>query len=217
MENPLTRQVRKENIIDHPYFDSYVCLDIETTRPGNRIIEIGAVLVIHGRPEKTFTRLVDPGIRIPREITQLTGITDAMVKGRRNIWQILPEVRDFVGERVIVGHDLILNDMRNLISVGSACGIAFDNQIFDTLKFARTFLPGTCGLAHLTELLAVPWNGRHRAVNDARATMEVFEKLKILYYLMTREGILLNDHEITKVARNPEGYLGIQDKFRFSY
>ena len=218
MEDAIRRSVLKENIIQQPYFESYVCLDIETTsRPANRIIEVGAVLVVRGRPVRTFTRLVDPGIRIPREIARLTCIDDRMVRGRRNIWQILPELRDFIGDRIIVGHDLIANDMKNLISAGQACGINFDNQVFDTLHFARRFLEGTCGLSHLTELLAVPWEGRHRAVNDARANMEVFEKLKILYYMMDREGIRLNEREITRVARNPESYMGIQDKFRFSY
>ncbi|MFZ2258621.1 MAG: 3'-5' exonuclease [Clostridiaceae bacterium] len=218
MENSLPKQVRKGKSQDHPYFDSYVCLDIETTaRPMNRIIEIGAVLVIRGRIEKVFTRLVNPGIHIPREIIQLTGITDRMVTGRRNIWQILPELKDFVGDYIIVGHDLVNNDMKNLMSAGNACGISFDNPVFDTLKFAREFMPGTCGLSHLTDLLCVPWDGRHRATNDARANLEVFEKLKILYYLLTREGIGLNEKEIAKVARNPEKYVGIQDKYRFSY
>lgn len=218
MEDAVRRSVQKENIIHHPFFDSYVCLDIETTsRPMNRIIEIGAVLVVRGRPAKNFSRLVDPGIPIPREIAKLTGIDDRMVNGRRNIWQILPELKAFVGDRILVGHDVISNDMKNLISAGQTCGVSFDNQVFDTLHFARRFLKGTCGLSHLTELLAVPWEGRHRAGNDAQATMEVFEKLKILWYMMDREGIQLNDKEITKVARNPESYLGIQDKFRFSY
>lgn len=218
VENALHKQVRKENIIDHPYFDSYVCLDIETTsRPLNRIIEIGAVLVIRGRIAKVYTRLVDPGIHIPREIVQLTGITDRMVAGRRNIWQILPELKEFVGDYIIVGHDLINNDMKNLISAGSACGISFDNQVFDTLTFARKFMPGTGGLSQLTDLLSVPWDGRHRAKNDAQANLEVFEKLKIIYYMMTREGIRLNEKEIEKVARNPDSYRGIRDKFRFSY
>lgn len=218
MENSLERSVRKENIISHPYFDTYVCLDIETTsRPMNRIIEIGAVLVVRGRQEKVFTRLVDPGMHIPREIVQLTGISDRMVLGRRSIWQILPELKAFVGDRIIVGHDLISNDMKNLVSAGNAIGIRFDNQVFDTLHFARRFMPGTCGLSHLTDLLSVPWEGRHRAANDAKATLEVFEKLKILYYMMDREGIRLNEKEIAKVARNPLRYDGIQDKFGYSY
>ncbi|KAF5078723.1 3'-5' exonuclease [Proteiniclasticum sp. QWL-01] len=218
MEDTIRKTVRKENIVSHPFFDTYVCLDIETTsRPMNRIIEIGAVLVVKGRKERVYTRLVNPGIRIPREIVQLTGISDKMVSGRRSIWQVLPELKQFVGERIIVGHDLINNDMKNLLQVGQAMGISFDNQVFDTLHFARRFMPGTCGLSHLTEILQIPWEGRHRAANDAQANMEVFEKLKILYYLMDREGIRLNEKEIAKVAHNTEAYLGVQDKFRFSY
>ena len=218
MEDAVNNMVHKENILFCPFFDTYVCLDIETTsRPMNRIIEIGAVLVVKGRLEKTFKRLVDPGIKIPREIVQLTGITDRMVKGRRRIWQILPELKEFIGDRIIVGHDLINNDMKNLISVGNHCGVDFDNQVFDTLEFALGFMPGTCGLSNLTDILDVPWEGRHRAHNDARATMEVFEKLKILFYMAEGEGIRLNEHEIAKVARNPESYAGVQEKFRFSF
>ena len=214
----MNRPSSKGKSIKHPYFDTYVCLDIETTsRPTSRIIEIGAVLVIRGRVAKTFNRLVDPGIRIPREIVQLTGITDRMVDGRRTIWRILPELKEFIGDRIIVGHDVINNDMKNLNRVGQSSGINFNNDVFDTLHFARKFMPGTCGLSHLTEILNVPWEGRHRAGNDAMANMEVFEKLKILYYMKTREDIDINDQEIASVARNPESYAGIHDKIRFSY
>lgn len=116
----LVRVLRKDRIIEDPYFDTYVCLDIETTsRPANRIIEIGAVKVIRGRVSKVYTRLVDPGMKIPREITRLTGITDSMVSGRRNIWQVLPELKEFIGSHIIVGHDVIQNDMKNLIAVGA--------------------------------------------------------------------------------------------------
>lgn len=214
----MKRPSQKGKRIKHPFFDTYVCLDIETTsRPTNRIIEVGAVLVIRGREAKAFNRLVDPGIRIPREIVQLTGITDRMVDGRRNIWRILPELKEFVGDRIIVGHDLINNDMKNLNRAGEVSGIRFDNQVFDTLHFARKFMPGTCGMDHLTDILGVPWEGRHRAGNDARANMEVFEKLKILYYMKTREEIDIDAQEIASVARNPEGYAGIRDKIRFSF
>lgn len=218
MEQALKRPSPKGKRIKHPYFDTYVCLDIETTsRPANRIIEVGAVLVIRGREVKAFNRLVDPGIRIPRDIVELTGITDRMVDGRRNIWRILPELREFVGDHIIVGHDLINNDLKNLNRAGEVLGIEFDNPVFDTLQFARKFLPGTCGMDHLTDLLGVPWEGRHRAGNDARANMEVFEKLKILHYMKTKEGIVIDAQEIASLARSPKSYAGIKDKIRFSF
>ncbi|PKK40600.1 hypothetical protein ABB02_00134 [Clostridiaceae bacterium JG1575] len=204
-------------ILTNPYFDTYVCLDIETTsRPANRIIEVGAVLVVRGRPQKIYTRLVDPGLRIPPPIVRLTGITDQMVSGRRNIFQILPELKKFIGDRILVGHDLIQNDMKNLRSVGERCGVEFDNPVFDTLMFSRSFINGTCGLSHLTELLGVPWEVRHRAASDAEATREVFEKLKVLHCLMKEEKYSLNEGEIHKVAQNVQRYLGILDKFQYA-
>ncbi len=211
----LVRVQRKEKVVTNPYFDTYVCLDIETTsRPANRIIEIGAVKVIRGKVAKVYTRLVDPKMKIPREIVRLTGITDAMVSGRRTIWQVLPELKEFMGDHVIVGHDLINNDMKNLISVGNSCGIEFDNPVFDTLNFSREFIDGSCGLGKLTELLWVNWEGRHRAANDALATSEVFEKLKTIYHMTTNESIKLTPKEITKIARNHDSYSGLTLKFQ---
>lgn len=216
MENPGTKKVLKRQIVTGPYFDSYVCLDIETTsRPMNRIIEVVAVKSSKGRIVKEFRRLVDPGIPIPREIVKLTGITDSMVKGRRSIWQILPELKKFLGDSILVGHDIITNDLKNLISCGDICGVEFDNEVFDTLKFAKSFIPGTCGLSNLTDLLGVPWTERHRALSDARANMEVFEKLKIIYSMIKNEGITLTPGEISRIAQNPEGYMGVTDKFMF--
>lgn len=217
MEATQPRAIPREQILTKPHFDTYICLDIETTsRPQNRIIEIGAVLVVNGRRQKVFKRLVNPGIRIPSEITSLTGISDRMVDGRRKIWQILPELKQFLGDHIIVGHDLIRNDMWNLSCAGDRCGVHFDNPLFDTLSFSRSLLPGTCSLAQLTEELAVPWEDRHRALNDAIANMEVFEKLKLIYVMAEQEGLKLNGDEINKIARHPERYMGVSEKFLFS-
>lgn len=214
----LVRVLRKDRIIEDPYFDTYVCLDIETTsRPANRVIEIGAVKVIRGRVSRVYTRLVDPGMKIPREITKLTGITDSMVSGRRNIWQVLPELKEFIGSHIIVGHDVIQNDMKNLIAVGGACGIEFDNPVFDTLHFSREFIQGTCGLGSLCELLWVNWEGRHRAANDAMANQEVFEKLKTIHFMVNNENIHLSPKEITRIAKNHGAYSGLNLKFQTAY
>lgn len=211
------QRIPREHIVTKPNFDTYVCLDLETTsRPRNRIIEIGAVLVVNGRVKKSFKKLVDPGIHIPNEITRLTGITNSMVSGRRSIWQILPELKEFVGDRIIIGHDIIRNDMKILIQTAERCGIEFDNPLFDTLAFSRTLFPGNCGLGEMTELLEVPWETRHRAYHDAYANMEVFEKLKLIYIMSESEGIHLGRKEIARIARHPERYVGVSEKYLYS-
>lgn len=213
MEKPIIRVTRDQKVTD-PYFDSYVCLDIETTsRPANRIIEVAAVKVIRGRIVKEFRRLVDPGIKIPKDIVKLTGITDSMVKGRRNIWQVLPELKNFIGDEILVGHDIINNDMKNLLTCANNLRMDFNNPVFDTFTFSKTFMDGTCGLSALCETLLVPWEQRHRALSDAKANMEVFEKLKIIYYMLENEGINLTDREMAKIVRNPQFYAGVTEKF----
>lgn len=214
MEKALITRVTKDQKITDPYFDSYVCLDIETTsRPLNRIIEVAAVKVIKGRIVKEFRRLVDPGVKIPKDIVKLTGITDSMVRGRRSIWQVLPEFKNFIGDSILVGHDIITNDMRNLLSCAATIRMDFQNPVFDTLIFSKTFMRGTCGLSNLCETLMVPWEQRHRALSDCKANQEVFEKLKIIYYMIENEGINLNDREMAKIVQNPHMYQGVTEKF----
>lgn len=74
--------------------DSYVVFDIETTgfnSVNDRIIEIGAVRVIGGEIKETFSEFVNPECPIPYKITQLTTITDGMVKDAGTIEEILPQ------------------------------------------------------------------------------------------------------------------------------
>ena len=87
----------------------YVCVDIETTgvRPKwDRIIEIGAVKVRDGRKVETFSKLIYPGIPIPERITDLTGITNEMIKGQDKIQQVLPEFIEFAGDDLLLGHNI---------------------------------------------------------------------------------------------------------------
>lgn len=78
--------------------DSYVVFDIETTgfnSVNDRIIEIGAVRVVEGEIKETFSEFVNPERPIPYKITQLTTITDDMVKDAGTIEEILPQFLKF--------------------------------------------------------------------------------------------------------------------------
>ncbi len=89
--------------------DSIVALDIETTGLDSQkdaIIEIGAVRFNEHRLEGEWTSLVNPGVRIPPFITQLTGISDQMVLRSPSIRDVLPELEDFVGNSPILGHSI---------------------------------------------------------------------------------------------------------------
>ena len=88
--------------------DSYVVFDIETTgfnSVNDRIIEIGAVRVVEGEIKETFSEFVNPERPIPYKITQLTTITDDMVKDAGTIEEILPQFLRFCEGSVLVAHN----------------------------------------------------------------------------------------------------------------
>jgi len=88
-----------------------VALDIETTgldSKTDRIIEIGAVRFTDKGVEAEYQSLINPGIKIPPFISQLTGITDAMVRGDKipYIEEAINELIDFVGDAPVIGHNV---------------------------------------------------------------------------------------------------------------
>src|SRR5256714_13325490 len=88
---------------------TFVVLDLETTggSPLNcAITEVGAIKLRGGECLGTFQTLVNPGVAIPPEITYLTGITEAMVLPAPPIEEVLPSLLEFVGDGVIVGHNV---------------------------------------------------------------------------------------------------------------
>jgi DNA polymerase-3 subunit epsilon/ATP-dependent DNA helicase DinG len=89
--------------------DTFVALDIETTGTDpqrDAVIEIGAVRFSLRRVESDWSTLINPGRNIPESITQLTGITNEMVRAAPRLEQVLQELAEFVGDAVIVGHNI---------------------------------------------------------------------------------------------------------------
>ena len=88
---------------------TFCVIDLETTggpAADGGITEVGAVRLRGGECLGTFQTLVNPGLSIPPQITVLTGITDAMVVPAPRIEPVLPALVEFVGDAVIVGHNV---------------------------------------------------------------------------------------------------------------
>ena len=88
--------------------EEFVAFDLETTGLNSRedkIIEIGAVVMKDGKEIDRFQTFVDPHQKLENVTTELTGITDAMLKGAPAIEEILPKFIEFVGDRVLVAHN----------------------------------------------------------------------------------------------------------------
>jgi DNA polymerase III epsilon subunit-like protein len=126
-----------------------------------------------------YSSLVDPGIALDPMITQITGITDEMLVGKPTIEQLMPSFYEFTEKLPLVAHNAPF-DCRFLERDSIACGFHFDQDVFDTLSFARRVLPKqpSYKLGVLTELLGIPLNDAHRAWCDAEATARLYMILK---------------------------------------
>jgi DNA polymerase-3 subunit alpha (Gram-positive type) len=85
---------------DTPFDGEFVAFDLETTglsAAQDRITEIGAVRIVNGEVTESFDTFADPGMHIPEKITELTGITDAMVSGAPSQEEAVRKIPRFRG------------------------------------------------------------------------------------------------------------------------
>ncbi|MEY4172989.1 MAG: putative polymerase epsilon subunit [Actinomycetota bacterium] len=162
---------------------TFCVLDIETTgsdRGLDGITEIGAVKVCGGEVLGTFATLVNPGRAISPTITLLTGITERMVATAPRIETVLPTLQEFVGESVIVGHNVGF-DMGFLnTALRRSDRQPFSNTVIDTLPLARRLVRDEvrdCRLGTLADHFRLPHRPTHRALDDATATMHLLHLL----------------------------------------
>ena len=174
-----------------PLFDVTFCvLDLETTggsAANCEITEIGAAKYRGGEVVGTFQTLVDPGSPIPPSITILTGITHAMVIDAPRIECALPTFLEFIGDSVIVGHNVRF-DLSFLNAAATRLGYQpLSNQRVDTVALARRLIRPEVRNLRLQTLAAhfkSPTPPIHRALDDAMATAHV------LHALLERAGSL---------------------------
>jgi DNA polymerase-3 subunit epsilon len=161
---------------------TFVVLDLETTGGSPHscaITEVGALKFRGGECVGTFQTLVNPGpgVRIPPDIVYLTGITEAMVAPAPPIDSVLPAFAEFIGDAVVVGHNVRfdLGFLRaNLARLGYR---PLPNRFVDTYALARRLVRDevpNCKLSTLARHFRTVADPCHRALDDARATAEVF-------------------------------------------
>ena len=171
--------------------ETYVVFDIETTGfdPFNdKIIEIGAVKMKGKEIIDEFSEFVNPKIPIPEEIVKLTSITDEMVKDAPDIKTILPRFLEFCGDSTVVAHNAKF-DVGFIKQKSIDQNLEFSPSVVDTLPLARALLTNEkkFGLANLTKYFGIILESHHRAIDDARATAEVFQKF---FNMIITKGIL---------------------------
>jgi DNA polymerase-3 subunit epsilon len=187
--------------LDTPLSDiTFVVLDLETTGTSpdaDTITEIGAVKVRGGEILGEFATLVDPGRAIPPQVVQITGITTAMVRQAPRIEAVLPGFLEFAAGAVLVAHNARF-DIGFLEAAAARCATSWPAfQVLCTVQLARRILTRdeapTVRLSALAQLLGAQTRPTHRALDDARATVDV------LHALIARVGNL-GAHSLTELA-----------------
>ncbi len=153
------------------FHDEFVAFDLETTGLSARqdeITEIGAVIMRDGEVIDRFQTFVDPGRKLEKKITDLTGITDEMLKGAPKIAEILPEFLAFCGDRPLCAHNADF-DVGFITAACERSGISFQPTYVDTLILAQNLLPklGKYKLNIVADALSLPDFQHHRASDDA--------------------------------------------------
>lgn len=171
-------------LVDVPF----VVFDLETSgaapSTGAAVTEIGAVKVLGGSVVSEFQTFVNPGHYLSDFITSLTGITDSMLAQAPTIDQVLPTFLDFLGpdcETVLVAHNAPFD-----MSFMKAAALAHEYEwpeykVVDTARVARYVLDRdevpNCKLSTLAPFFGSTTSPSHRALDDARATVDVLHGL----------------------------------------
>ena len=162
--------------------NTFVAFDTETTglsAQRERIIEIGAVKFDRSGEIARFGTLLDPERPIPAKITEITGITDDMVREMPTAKAAVPDFLEFSKGCVVVAHNAPF-DLQflnwELIRLGLD---TLQNRTVDTLRLSRAVFPRLkCWKQpFLAETLSIPVREAHRAWDDARVCMEIFVKM----------------------------------------
>ena len=157
-----------------------VMLDFETTGlspdAGDRITEVAALRIADGRIVERYVSLVNCGVRVPSFITQLTGITQAMVDGAPPASDVVPALIDFIGADVLAAHNASF-DEKFLKAEGALLGHACRHGgLVCSLKLSRRVFPGlpSYKLGELSRALGIRFNSRaHRAEADAEVAAQL--------------------------------------------
>ncbi len=170
---------------------TFVVVDLETTggratatQPGggyDAITEIGAVKVRGGEVLGELATLVDPGRAIPPQIVELTGITSAMVCDAPRIDSVLPAFLEFSRGAVLVAHNAGF-DIGFLRAAAQRAQLPWPRPpVLCTVRLARRVLTRdeapSVRLAALAQLFRASTTPTHRALDDARATVDVLHGL----------------------------------------
>ncbi|MDR0331245.1 MAG: DEAD/DEAH box helicase family protein [Chitinispirillales bacterium] len=160
----------------------FVALDVETTGldfKHDRVIEVGAVRFVNGKPEAEFSTFVNAGVPIPDHISRLTHITDDDIRPAPSFGDVAMRLLEFIGSLPICGHQTEFDLTFVNAELKRALLPDISPQIIDTALMSRILLQrvGRYSLKHACSALNVTLNNAHRALHDAKASGELAVRL----------------------------------------
>lgn len=188
-ENELRKYKEKlvadqKKYVQSKLLDHYAVVDIETTgldKYSDRITEIAVVLVENGVIVNRFSTLVNPGVSIPHQITELTGITNSMVKNKPTIDEILPDFMKFVEGYTLIAHNANFDIGFLQLAHTRVFHESFVFSYVDTLDLAKYVIkPSNYKLTTIAKFFDIPTPNSHRALADCETLMQCYEKIKYL-------------------------------------
>lgn len=207
--------------------DTYCVFDLETTgfNPKlEKITEIAVCKVRNGEIIDEFSTFVNPEKSIPKNVQELTHITDDMVKDAPTIEEILPKFLEFTKDTILVAHNAKF-DISFISHFAKELKLEFKPKVMDTLVIARELYTSVENhkLGTLAEFLGITLEGAHRAINDTRATAKVFlrmledakkkgiNELGYMYSEIEEDSKKLPYYHIIILAKN---YVGLKNLYR---
>lgn len=166
--------------------NSYVALDLETTGLNpkkDRILEIGAVKIIDNKIADRYETLVNAEIVLTDRITEITGITNEMMREGMEVQKAVEQLLDFCEDYTLLGHNIQF-DYSFVKKYAVNMGRSFEKKGIDTLKISRKFLRNLekRSLEYLCEYYGISHINAHRAYCDALASKELYDILLRNFY-----------------------------------
>lgn len=187
---------------DTGFDGTFICFDIETTglsAARDKITEIGAVKVENGVITDTFSTFANPEMPIPQKITQLTGITDDMVKDAPSQSEAVGAFLEFAGDNVLVAHNAPF-DTSFIAKAFEDMGREYNYTSIDTVAISRAILTDikNCKLDTVAKFLRLGDFNHHRATDDAEMLARIF--INLCQRLTDDYGIIKTNDINTKIA-----------------
>jgi len=195
---------------------SFVCFDIETTGLNpqtDKVIEIGAVKVKDKKIVEYFSELINPGIKLTPQITNLTGISDYMLADANTEDHVIPKFLDFVEDYVVIGHNIMF-DYSFIKTAAERIHLRFEKMGIDTLSLCKKLHSNleSRSLESMCRYYNINNQHAHRAYEDAKATVMLYVKLCNDFYqddpeIFEPKQLIYKVKKVQSITKKQKNYL----------